>query len=169
MNYERVLRDLKEVLDNLNDGPEEVSIPVPAADRDLFMEIAWQYYGTWYKWAGDDKSGIDCSGLVVECCLSLGLLGGIKDLNAAGLFKHFNKSGGKAKPARGCLVFYGKSQENISHVGICINDKFMLEAGGGDSKIKTEIEAIKSNAFVKVRPINLRNDIVGYVDPFSKS
>ena len=39
-----------------------------------FLQTALAYLGTPYVWGGDDPSGFDCSGFVIECLKSAGLL-----------------------------------------------------------------------------------------------
>jgi len=34
--------------------------------REIAAKIAWHYLGTPYVWGGDDFSGFDCSGYVIE-------------------------------------------------------------------------------------------------------
>ena len=42
--------------------------------RELFVDVLWNYLGTWYSWGGDDPEGFDCSGLVVEGLKSVGMI-----------------------------------------------------------------------------------------------
>jgi len=42
----------------------------------------------------------------------------------------------------------------------------MIEAGGGGSKTITKADAIRDNAFIKIRPIYSRKFLWGFVDPF---
>ena len=37
-------------------------------------KLAWKYIGKFYKWGGDDPSGFDCSGFVIEILKSVGIL-----------------------------------------------------------------------------------------------
>lgn len=115
-----------------------------------------------YRWGGDDPlAGFDCSGLVQEI-----LKGGAGFLFSTDMTAHdlyvFLKTG-KEKPAvpqQGALAFFG-TEAKIVHVGFCIDSFRMIEAGGGGSKTLTTEDAIKQNAFVRMRPIQTRKDFVG--------
>jgi len=86
-----------------------------------------------------------------------------EDLTADGIKKSL-KDKKVEKPKVGVLVFYGT--EEATHVGICLNRKYMIEAGGGSSKVDTEKEAADRNAYIRIRPIDRRSDILGFYDPF---
>ena len=120
-----------------------------------------------YKWGGDDGiAGFDCSGLVIEGLKSVGILPKMGDWTAEGLSIQFkNRVTKKAKP--GCLLFY-EHRHKISHVVIVwdvIADRVLvLGASGGGKHVKTVADAIKYNAYVKVRPV--LPGWVKMVDPF---
>lgn len=134
--------------------------------RNLASSLAWHYVGTPYIWGGDDATGFDCSGLVIEILKSLGILPRKGDWTANGLLERFEDKT-VSHPYEGCLVFYGKNNY-ATHVEYCIDNDYCIGASGGN-KSTTNIErAIEQNAFVKVRPIKSRSDIIGYVDPFMK-
>jgi len=84
----------------------------------------------------------------------LKLYGAIPERNVS--FLSMNKDFGK-------LVFFGKGK--ATHIGLCLNDQLMIEAGAGGSKIKTVADAIKYNACVRVRPIENRNDLIVKIMP----
>jgi len=132
--------------------------------------VAWyakQFIGTWYKWGGDDPSGFDCSGLAVECLKAVGELPRRFDSTAAGLQSKYRlKTVNTLKPRAGCLVFWQNVAGKIIHVEISIGQGLCIGASGGGSKTVNEAEAIKSNAFVKIRPISSRANVHSIVDPF---
>jgi cell wall-associated NlpC family hydrolase len=119
--------------------------------RHWFLKTALAYLGTPYVWGGDDPSGFDCSGLVIEALRSVGLIEGA-DFTADDLLKKF-ASQIVTEPERGCLIFFLNSEGRAVHVGICLDRFFMIEAGGGDSKVTDAASAWQRNAFVKIRPI----------------
>jgi cell wall-associated NlpC family hydrolase len=134
--------------------------------REIFLSYADKMLRLPYAWGGDDPlKGFDCSGLVVECLKGVGVLPYTGDWTAHALFRVLAKNTVK-KPYRGCLVFFGISFEAIRHVGICLNELIMIEAGGGDRSVKTKERAIEKNAYVRIRPINIRKDLIVTVDPF---
>ena len=130
---------------------------------------AYSFLGTPYRWGGDDPiAGIDCSGLAIEILKAAGLYKGHYDTTAQGLYTDmlFTKKAGLTKlPDSLCLAFYGKSDKEISHVGICVSPTHMIEAGGGGSKVVDEKSAAAANAFVRIRPIDSRSDLVGILQP----
>lgn len=130
------------------------------ARRNLY-NYAISLLGLPYKWGGDDPiAGFDCSGLVIELLISQGVFPKGFDSTANGL--HQNHAIKPIKnPKFGALCFFG-SQSKVTHVGFCLDRDLMLEAGGGGSKTKTEKDAEVQNAFIRIRPISSRNDLVGY-------
>ncbi|MEW5796610.1 MAG: NlpC/P60 family protein [Candidatus Zixiibacteriota bacterium] len=119
--------------------------------REWLVTTALAYLGTPYVWGGDDPSGFDCSGLVVECLKSVGLLDSV-DLSADGLLVKF-RDYAVAQPARGCLVFLLDRAGKARHVGICLDRWHFIEAGGGDNSVADQSAAWKRNAFVRIRPL----------------
>ena len=120
----------------------------------IAYKVAWKYVGLWYKWGGDDPAGFDCSGYVGEIIKSVGYVSRKEKLNAAQLYDRF-KDKKVEKPRVGVLLFLRKNGR-ICHVEFCISDKLAIGASGGGSSVTNEEEAIKKNAFIKVRPIYLR-------------
>ena len=131
--------------------------------RNLACQVAWSLLGTFYKWGGDDPSGFDCSGLIVEILKAVGILERQRDATAEELSRMYS---GVLKPYKGCLVFYDIP---IRHVEFCLDGEFAIGASGGGSNTLTIEDAIKNNAYVKIRPIKRERIIAGYVDPFKKN
>jgi len=122
-----------------------------------FVTIAMSYLGRPYRWGGDDAmEGFDCSGLVVECLKSVGMLSGKQDLNANDLFKRY-EARFTANPGPGCLVVYFRNGRAY-HIGIYWRNGLYITADGGGSKTLTLEDAIKQNAFIKIRPVDSRPD-----------
>lgn len=135
-------------------------------DRALAIEIAMHFLGLPYIWGGDDPiDGFDCSGFNIEILKSVGRLPRTGDWSARALYKLF-KEKNTAYPAAGRLVFFGTTEEDIYHVEFLINDHLTIGASGGGSKANTREDAIKQNAYVKIRPIKGRSNIFAYIDPF---
>ena len=133
--------------------------------RQMAGKIALSMLGTPYRWGGDDPmGGFDCSGFVIELLMSVGLVPERFDTTADGLWKMY-RDREVDQPRDGCLVFYGRDSY-ASHVEYCINGLLSIGASGGSSRTRTLLDAIDQNAYIKIRPINHRKDIVGYADPF---
>ena len=137
-------------------------------DKQIAIKVAWSFIGKPYIWGGDDPvKGFDCSGFVIECLKSAGVLPRKGDWTAQGLYNSFYKNHWQGKEVTtGCLVFWGASTSKITHVELCLDDAFSIGASGGGSKTLTEIDAIKQNAYIKIRPFRTRKGIVGFCDPF---
>ena len=125
--------------------------------------VAWSYHGKWYTWGGSNPAGIDCSGFIVELGKSIGIIYRQDDFSSAGLWEAL-KQYRIPTPKTGGLVFYGDGEGNVNHVEFCLDDFHSMGASGGGSWIKTTEDAIKANAFIKVRPIKRKREIIGYTD-----
>lgn len=134
---------------------------------DLALHYAEQFIGTFYSWGGDDSAGFDCSGFCIEVLKAVGLLPRRGDWRAVDLYNLF-KSKATQDPTPGCLTFYGRSTSAITHVELVLakigDTVFTIGASGGGSNTKTKEDAIRDNAFIKVRP--MRGDLVAVVNPF---
>lgn len=131
--------------------------------KTVVYDYAMSFIGEPYRWGGDDSiDGFDCSGLCIEILCAAGVLPPHQDYTAAGLAEYFGADGVE-KPSFGCLVFFGKDRP--THVAFCLNDTLMLEAGGGGSATLTREDAAAQNAFVRIRPIANRKDILCYKLP----
>lgn len=132
--------------------------------RKVLEDYALSHLGLPYRWGGDDPiNGYDCSGLVIELLKSAGLLPNKFDTTAQGLYDRYRENC-TSTPSFGALAFYG-STSGITHVSFCLNDSECIEAGGGGSRMKTRYDAAESNAFIRIRPIKYRHDVVGYSLP----
>ncbi len=113
--------------------------------------IAMLFFGTQYKWAGNNPTtGLDCSGLVVECLRSIGKHGK-SDMNAQMIFDKFKDVSSVGEIRTDAMLFFGKDYQSITHISIAIDHEFMVEAGG-------EGRAESDSGYVRVRPIKNRND-----------
>lgn len=132
----------------------------------ILEQYALSFLGKPYIWGGDDPSGFDCSGLIIELLQSCGLLPHKFDTTSQGLHDRFLENGISSSKGFGSLVFFGKSTTQITHVGFMIDNGFrMIEAGGGGKHIKTTQDAIDHNAFIRIRPIKMRRDLVAIIKP----
>jgi len=131
--------------------------------KEIALLYAYKFIGTFYSWGGDDPSGFDCSGFIVEILKSVAILKRKTDYTAQGLWDKF-KDKQVEKPYAGCLVFWGN--DRAIHIEMCINKDLSIGACGGGSRTITKQDAINHNAFIKVRPWNTRFNIKGFADPF---
>lgn len=118
-----------------------------------FLKTACAYLGTPYVWGGDDPSGFDCSGYVIECLKSAGMLKEKDDYTADGLLKTY-KDGIIEKPERAALLFNLDNDRKAVHVTICLDEYFQIGASGGNHKTRDTDGAWRDNAYVKIRPIS---------------
>ena len=123
------------------------------------MRYAESMLGIPYIWGGNNPLiGLDCSGFTLEVLRSIGQWDKHDD-TAQGIRNTFSII--TRKPiSEGTLLFFGKTAGSITHVAIALNDKYMIEAGGGGSTTLTVEDAKKQNAFVRIRPIANRSDLV---------
>lgn len=132
---------------------------------DFLIQYAMSFLGVPYKWGGSTPiDGIDCSGLVQEILASAGLKPP-GDNTAQGLYNVFSHTGSFNVFAPGALSFYGASSLAIVHVGFIIDPYRMIEAGGGGASVQTKDDAINHEAFVKIRLIKHRPDLICTIKP----
>ncbi len=136
-----------------------------SAKREMAIKIAFAHLNTFYSWGGDTPAGFDCSGFIIEVLKSVGALPRKGDWTAAALWHKFpiKPANGKA----GDLVFWANAPGGkIIHIEMMVNEDLAIGASGGGSRTKTREDAIKHNAFIKIRPIDGRKNIAGFCNPF---
>jgi cell wall-associated NlpC family hydrolase len=133
-------------------------------DQKTFINACLQFLNLPYIWGGDDFKGYDCSGLVQELYAMIGI-DPRGDQTAQVLYNYFKGRSTPHKRGVGALVFYGSSPTRVSHVGMMIGDDVMIEAGGGGSRTTSESAAARDNAFVRIRPIDRRSDLIAVLYP----
>jgi len=117
-----------------------------------------------YRWGGDSPLiGLDCSGFCMNLLDAMGFTKFSEDFSAQGIFEVFKNN--KVETAKeGCFIFYGKSEKEITHIMYALSDKLCIGASGGGSKTTSKEEAERTDARVKIVPINYRNDLVAILD-----
>ena len=130
----------------------------------LLYDYAISHAGLPYKWGGDDPiEGYDCSGFVLELMKSANQVPMSIDLTANGLYNLY-KDWSVKEPSFGVLAFYG-TESRATHVSFCLNEYECIEAGGGGRSVDSAQAASRDNAYVRVRPVKYRKDLIGYRHP----
>lgn len=127
----------------------------PLSRRELALRLWEREIGQPYVWGGDDPVlGWDCSGLMIEGLKAAGILPREGDWTAEGLAARFRERAVE-QPRLGCLLFW-KRGERIGHVEVVWTvirgALFTIGASGGGSSTQTREDAVRQNAYVKVRP-----------------
>ncbi len=139
--------------------------------RTAFVDYASRWIGTWYKWGGDDPSGFDCSGFVIECLKAFGKFPRGKDATADKLLEMFDDQV-VYKPEIGSLVFWVNKAGNAYHIEIASfvwePKWFSIGAKGGGPKTLTVEDAIRQNAFIKQREFKHKDSLIWICDPFKE-
>ena len=133
--------------------------------RNWLLRTALSYLGTPYIWGGDDPSGFDCSGFVIECLKTGGIIKEKEDFTADGLM-HLFSSKLVEKPHEGALVFTLNRKGKATHVVICLDEHFQIGASGGTKNTSDPKAAWRDNAYVKIRPIRFNCERMKVADPF---
>lgn len=134
-------------------------------DREIALRVAWHYLGRLYRWGGDDPSGFDCSGFVIEALESCGRFPRGHDDTAEGLRQRYRAV---VEPRPADLVFWLRNGR-ACHVGMVIDPSHLyIGADGGRSTTITDEDAVAANAFIKIRPIRSRgtDDDRWFASPF---
>jgi cell wall-associated NlpC family hydrolase len=127
----------------------------------FLIQYAMSFIGVPYRWAGENPiHGFDCSGLVQEILRSVGM-DPPEDQTAQALYNLLvKKTTIRDNFCPGAVAFYGKSLTQITHVAFMIDAFRVVEAGGGGATTKTKEDAALQNAFVRIRPVNHRKDLL---------
>jgi lipoprotein Spr len=113
----------------------------------ILFETAEEWLGAPYRYAGDDKSGVDCSGfaaVLYRCAYDIRLDGSSADL--------FSKSEPlkKEELMEGDLVFFKISKNRISHVGVYLGKNKFVHATTQAGVIISDLdEAYYKKSFYK--------------------
>jgi len=139
------------------------------AKRDNVAQVlvgyALGFMGQPYRWGGDDPiNGFDCSGLIQEILAGVGL-DPEGDQTADAMMVYAQKNWKPCDTAMAASVIFFGTGTKATHVGFGLGDGLMMEAGGGGAKTLTLADAAAQNAFVRMRPVARRRDVIGIYDP----
>jgi cell wall-associated NlpC family hydrolase len=131
----------------------------------ILIHYAMSFVGLPYRWGGDDSiDGFDCSGYVQEILAAAGI-DPRGDQTAQALYDLLAPNSTHGGMGPGYLAFFGESVTKITHVAFCVDSYRMLEAGGGGSRTVTKQDAASQNAYVRMRLIKSRRDLVATLKP----
>jgi hypothetical protein len=139
----------------------------PTSTRELALQAAERELGKPYIWGGNNPAvGWDCSGFVIECLRTAGVLPPVGDWTAAQLHARFaDRATKQLKP--GVLLFWRRGQAigHVEMVYVVIGGRaWTIGASGGGPSTTTREAAIRADAFVRIRPA--ASNWVAAVDPF---
>ena len=139
------------------------------------VEYIQRFIGLPYFYGGDDPmQGFDCSGLIHEVLQAVGEERRGFDSTANGLYEQ-HKDRIITTGYHGCLIFYFRKENSQSfpsrkgmaiHVGMMIDNNFMVHAGGGGSTTRSPEDAIRQNAYVRMDSFLYRPEPHIFCDPF---
>lgn len=97
---------------------------------------AQKYIGTPYVWGGESmaEGGMDCSGFVYNALKDAGY--NVGRTTAQG-YRNYGTSVSKADMQPGDLIFFGKNNNDASHIGIYIGNGQMIHSSGGSKNTKS--------------------------------
>lgn len=126
--------------------PAKPSWPAPAETAALapqsqaLLSAAHTWLGVPYKYGGNDRKGVDCSGLVLQVYKDA--LGIPLPRNSAEQ-RDYCTAIAKGSLIPGDLIFFatGKDKNRVSHVGIFIGDNLMIHASSSQGVILSDINS----------------------------
>lgn len=120
--------------------PEEKSDSPLAPHSEALLSEARTWLGVPYKFGGNDRKGVDCSGLVLQVykdALGIPLPRNSREQS------DYCTSIAKGSLIPGDLIFFatGKDRDRVSHVGIFVGDNLMIHASASKGVILSDINA----------------------------
>ena len=97
--------------------------------RDALSATGLRFLGITYVWGGTTPMGFDCSGLMQRIYRLNGTLIP-RDADQQALFGREKPPGDADDVATGDLIFFGKSSQQITHVGMVLSEGLFLHAYG---------------------------------------
>lgn len=119
----------------------ELTVPpttdLPSHSRAL-VEEARKWLGTPYRYGGDDRAGVDCSGLVLQVYSKALDISVPRNSRAQ---KDFCTPASRGSLIPGDLVFFatGKQKDRVSHVGIFVGENRMIHASASKGVIVSDL------------------------------
>lgn len=121
-----------------NSGAPGVSTAGMAPQSAALVDKALSWIGTPYRYGGNDRNGIDCSGLVLRVYKDAL---GIPLPRSSREQRDYCTSVSKDRLVPGDLIFFatGKNRKTVSHVGIFVGDNQMIHASASKGVIVSDI------------------------------
>ena len=119
----------------------ELTVP-PTTDLSshsrALVEEARSWLGTPYKYGGNDRAGVDCSGLVLQVYSKALDISVPRNSRAQ---KDFCTPASRGSLIPGDLVFFatGKQKDRVSHVGIFVGENRMIHASASKGVIVSDL------------------------------
>ena len=106
-----------------------------SATGNSIADSAQKYIGTPYVWGGESMSegGMDCSGFVYNALKDAGY--NVGRTTAQG-YRSMGSTVSKSEMQPGDLIFFGKDNNNATHIGIYIGNGQMIHSTGGSKNTK---------------------------------
>lgn len=124
------------------------------ATGNTIADAAQKYVGTPYVWGGEsmEEGGMDCSGFVYNALKDAGY--DVGRTTAQG-YRSYGTSVSKSDMQPGDLIFFGKNNNDASHIGIYLGNGKMIHSSGGSSNTKSN-----PGKGVNIADVNYRSDFL---------
>lgn len=106
-------------------------------DYQLIKEVT-DWLGTPYVYAGEEKSGTDCSGFVMQVYKTV--YNKSTERSANGIYEQSTKVK-REKLKQGDLVFFKINTEKVGHVGILLKDPYFIHASSSKGVMVSSLDA----------------------------
>lgn len=120
--------------------PSKSETTAMAPQSQALLSAAHEWLGVPYRYGGNDRKGIDCSGLVLQVYKDAL---GIKLPRNSREQHDYCTAIAKGSLTPGDLIFFatGKDKKRVSHVGIFIGDNLMIHASSSKGVILSDINS----------------------------
>ena len=122
-----------------DDGYAESLEKIADADRRAIVKEAHSWLGTKYRYGGSDRSGVDCSGMVMQIYLKVA---NVKLPRNSAQQQQYCRKIKRKNLEEGDLVFFatGRDKTRVSHVGIYIGKDKMIHASSSSGVIESSLD-----------------------------